>query len=260
MLIRKLLLVALFMLSLLPYTANAQVQVPILLYHRFGPTVADSMTITTSNFEDHLRYLKSNGYKVIPLRQLVAYVRGQGPEPAPKSIVIVADDGHKSVYSDMLPLVKKYNVPVTLFIYPSCISNAKYAMTWDQLRSLQSTGLFEIQSHTYYHPNFRNEKKRLSPAAYTKFVDYQLRRSKEKLEKQMGRPVEYLAWPFGIIDDDLFESARRAGYVATFTIVARPAKKGDDPMRLPRFLLSNGSAAKVIAHIAPGTAVAKNKK
>ena len=235
--------------------------VPILLYHRFGPTVADSMTITDTNFEDHLKYLKDNGYKVIPLRQLVSYVRGKGPEPAPKSVVIVADDGHKSIYSDMFPLVKKYNIPVTLFIYPSCISNAKYALTWDQLRKLQSTGLFEVQSHTYYHPNFRNEKKKLSPAAYQKFVDYQLKHSKERLEKEMGRPIEYLAWPFGIIDDALFVSARKAGYIATFTIVAKPVKNGDDPMRLPRFLLPNGSAARILAsHIAPGNAVAKGKK
>lgn len=260
MLFRTLLLAALFLLPLIPHTAHAQVEVPILLYHRFGPTVADSMTITDSNFEDHLRYLKDNGYKVIPLRQLVEYVRGKGPEPAPKSVVIVVDDGHKSVYSDMLPLVKKYNIPVTLFIYPSAISNAKYAMTWDQLRSLQSTGLFEVDSHTYYHPNFRQEKKKLSPAAYKKLVDYQLKRSKEKLEKQMGRPVEYLAWPFGIIDDELFEEARKAGYVATFSIVARKAKKGDDPMRLPRFLLSNGSAAKVLGHIVPPQNVAALKK
>jgi peptidoglycan/xylan/chitin deacetylase (PgdA/CDA1 family) len=258
MLLRILLLAALLLMPLTASIAEAQVQVPVLLYHRFGPTVADSMTITTKNFEDHLKYLKENGYKVIPLRQLVDYVRGKGPEPAPKSVVICADDGHKSVYSDMLPLVKKYNVPVTLFIYPSCISNAKYAMTWDQLRSLQSTNLFEIQSHTYYHPDFRKERKRLSPAEFNKFVDYQLRKSKEKLEKQMGRPVEYLAWPFGIISDDLFESARKAGYVSTFTIVARPAKKGDDPLRMPRYLLSNGSS-KSIAHIVPGTALAKAK-
>jgi peptidoglycan/xylan/chitin deacetylase (PgdA/CDA1 family) len=258
MLLRILLLAALLLMPLTPCVAEAQVQVPILLYHRFGPTVADSMTITNKNFEDHLRYLKENGYKVIPLRQLVDYVRGKGPEPAPKSVVICADDGHKTVYSDMLPLVKKYNIPVTLFIYPSCISNAKYAMTWDQLRSLQATGLFEVQSHTYYHPDFRKEKKRLSATEYAKFVDYQLKKSKEKLEKQMGRPIEYLAWPFGISGDELFDSARKAGYVATFTIVARPAKKGDDPMRMPRYLLSNGSA-KSIAHIVPGTALAKAK-
>lgn len=57
--------------------------VPILLYHRFGPTVADGMTIKTTVFEEHLRYLRDNGYKVIPLRQLVDWRLRKGPPPLP---------------------------------------------------------------------------------------------------------------------------------------------------------------------------------
>jgi hypothetical protein len=35
-------------------------------------------------------------------------------------------------------------------------------MTWDQLRTLRNTGLFDIQSHTYWHPNFAIERRRLA--------------------------------------------------------------------------------------------------
>ena len=59
------------------------VSVPILLYHRFGPVVADSMTVTTPVFESHLKYLMDNGYTVIPLRQLVDYYLKKGPPPPP---------------------------------------------------------------------------------------------------------------------------------------------------------------------------------
>ncbi len=149
---------------LLPLSASAaeSFRVPILLYHRFGATVADGMTITTPVFEAQMKYLHDNGYKVIPLRQLVDYYRGKAPAPGPKSVVIVEDDAHKSVYSDMLPIIKKYRYPVTIFAYPSAISNAKYAMTWDQMRELKKTGLFDVQSHTYWHPNFKKERKKLS--------------------------------------------------------------------------------------------------
>ena len=47
--------------------------IPILVYHRLGPTVTDRMTVTTSLFESQLRYLIDNHYKIIPLRQLVQY-------------------------------------------------------------------------------------------------------------------------------------------------------------------------------------------
>jgi hypothetical protein len=72
------------------------VRVPILLYHRFGPVVSDSMTVTTAVFRSHLEYLRKKGYTVIPLRQLVDYYLRKGTPPPPRSVVIVADDAHKS--------------------------------------------------------------------------------------------------------------------------------------------------------------------
>ena len=129
-------------------------QIPILVYHRFGPVAADSMTVTDAVFESQLRYIRENGYRFAPLRSVVEYVMGNGPPPPPHSVVITADDGHRSVYTDMLPLVKRDRIPVTLFIYPSAISNASYAMTWEQLAQLKATGLFTIESHTYWQVPF----------------------------------------------------------------------------------------------------------
>lgn len=229
--------------------------VPILLYHRFGPTVADWMTVTTPLLDSHLKYLKDNGYKVIPLRRLVDFYLGKAPAPSPKSVVITVDDGHKTVYSQMLPLVRRYNVPVTLFIYPSAISNAKYAMTWDQLRELKRTGLFDIQSHTYWHPNFAKERKRLKPAEYAKFVDIQMGKSKARLEKELGGRVDMLSWPFGGMPEPfLVERTAAAGYLAAFTIVHRAATPADDPMKLPRFLLVESNRGKGFEAIVRGPA------
>ena len=232
--------------------------VPILLYHRLGPTVADSMTMTTATFESHLKYLKENGYTVIPLRRLVDWYLKKAPAPPPKSVVIVEDDAHKTVYSDMLPLVKKYQVPVTVFIYPSAVSNAKYAMTWDQIRELKKTGLFDFQSHTYWHPNFKKEKKKLKPAEYDKLVTTQLQKAKEKIEKEVGTKVDLLAWPFGIYDDDLIRRATAAGYIATFTIERRHATASESILKLPRYLLIAGDNTKALAQVLAGTAPKRN--
>lgn len=234
------------------------VNVPILLYHRFGPTVADGMTITTPVFESHLKYLKENGYRVIPLRQLVDFYLKKAPAPPPKSVVIVEDDAHKSVYTDMLPLVRKYNVPVTVFIYPSAISNAKYAMTWDQLRELKKSGLFDFQSHTFWHPNFKKDRRKLKPEEYEKFVDSQLKKSKDRIEKELGGKVDLLAWPFGIYDDFLLKRAAGAGYVATFTIERRHATPAENVTKLPRYLLVNADQGKTFAQILTGNAPKRN--
>jgi len=246
------LLASLLMVSLPAGAASdgaSEPGVPILLYHRFGPTVADSMTVTTAVFESHLKYLHENGYTVIALKELLALVSGPGIPPGARYVVLVADDAHRSVYTDALPLIKKYRVPMTLFVYPSAVSNASYAMTWDQLRELKATGLFDFQSHTYWHPNFKKERERLAPAEFEKLVHMQLTKSREKLEKELGVKVDLLAWPFGIFDPWLMAKAAEAGYAAAFTIERHAVTREDQPMALPRYLLADTDRGKTFETI-----------
>ena len=170
-----------------PAQASGDPGVAVLCYHRFGPTVADSMTVKTSTFEAQLNWLRQEGYHVIPLRELIDYLLGTGEPPPEHSVVITVDDGHRTVYSEMLPIITKYDVPVTLFIYPSAISNASYALTWDQLRQMIANKNIEVQSHTYWHPNFDKERKRLSPADFTSFAELQLRKSKTRLQQELSK-------------------------------------------------------------------------
>ena len=218
--------------------------VPILLYHRFGARITGDMMVTTGYFESQLKFFRENGHTVIPLRQLVDFYLGKGPPIPAKAVVITADDGHKSVYTDMFPLIKKYNIPVTLFLYPSALSNASYAMTWDQLREMKKTGLVDFQSHTYWHPNFKREKKKLDAAAYDKLVETQLKKSREKLQKELQVNVDMLAWPFGIFDPWLMNKAAEAGYKAAFTMERRDAIASDNIMALPRYLVVEPSRRK----------------
>ncbi len=213
--------------------------IPILIYHRFGPVASDSMTVTTDVFESQLKYLSDHGYTVISLRQLVDSYQNKNHTFPAKSLVITADDGHKSVYTDMFPLLKKYRVPVTLFIYPSAISNASYAATWGQLKEMKESGLLDLQSHTFWHPNFKKDQERLNPSEYERFVEMQLRKSKEKLERELGTKVDMLAWPFGICNDDLINKALEAGYVATFTMDRHHVSAADNIRCLPRYLITH---------------------
>jgi peptidoglycan/xylan/chitin deacetylase (PgdA/CDA1 family) len=212
---------------------------PILVYHHFGPTVADRMTVRTSVLQQQVEHLRQHGYTVVPLRALVAYLRGEGAAPPSQSVVITVDDDHRSVYTDMLPLLQRYRLPITLFIYPSAVSRAVYAMTWEQLLELAATGLVDIESHTYWHPNFAQEKKRLSRRDYERLVDDQLRKSRSTLEARLGTRVDMLAWPFGIYDDDLIGRAARAGYIAAVTLDRRHATPSDSVMALPRYLVTD---------------------
>lgn len=233
------LLACLAALSLQARGADGEVLAPVLVYHRFGPSVADSMTVTTAAFAAQLEFLKDHGYTVLPLRQLVARLKGGEQRLAEKAVVITVDDGHRSVYTEMLPLVRRHRIPVTLFIYPSAISNASYALTWRQLEELRQSGLFEIQSHTYWHPNFKQEKRRLSPDAYRDLVRMQLAKPRQILAQRLGVDADLLAWPFGIYDEELLAAAAAAGYVAAFTIERRRPRSADRALALPRYLITD---------------------
>ena len=234
--------------------ADNAIEVPILTYHNFDPSVPGSMTMNTEKFEAQLRWMKDNGYTVIPLKQLVSFLQGKTNTLPAKPVVITIDDGKKSVYTYVLPLARKYNMPMTLFIYPSAISNASYAMTWDQLRELQKTGLFDIQGHTYWHPNFKQEKKRLAANEYQKFVNTQLVKSKKVLEEKIGTSVTLLAWPFGIYDNELEQAASKAGYDMAFSIDGRLASRSENTMAQPRYLIVAGENMQTFEAIVSGEA------
>jgi peptidoglycan/xylan/chitin deacetylase (PgdA/CDA1 family) len=217
----------------------AERAVTILVYHRFGPVRTDSMTVTTEHFRQQLDLLCKNNYTIIPLSKFLCWRLGNGSPPPPNAIVLTFDDGHVSQYREAQPVILGRRLPVTLFIYPSCISNASYAMTWGQVREIAASGLFDIQSHTFWHPNFKHEAKRLNEPNYKLFVDNQLGRSKAVLENEVQRRITMLAWPFGIHDPFLEDRAAALGYEAAFSIECRSATGSDSLMSLPRCLVSD---------------------
>lgn len=225
--------------------------VSILVYHRVGPAASNEMTIRVSTLKSQLEYLKAHRYNVVPLRNVVAYLLGKAPPPPPSSVVITIDDGHRSVYTDMLPLIREFGMPVTLFVYPSAISNASYAMTWAQLATLRETKLFDIQSHTYWHPNFGVEKRKQSPEAYREFATKQLCRARSVLAERTGTTPDLFAWPFGVYEQEAANLARGCGYVAAFTLGRKPVVAGTDMMTLPRFLVTDSAVGKAFAAMLP---------
>ncbi|EMD9437690.1 polysaccharide deacetylase family protein [Burkholderia cepacia] len=240
-------IVCLLLLSCLPRMSSAGAgtvapvsqRVLILVYHRFATQRVDSMTVRTGTFIEQLHAIEASGYRIVPLADVVRWHDGQTDALPARAVAITVDDGHRSVYDVLRPLLAAHPVPVTLFIYPSAISNARYAMTWDQLRALGRSGGYDIESHTYWHPNFATERARRTEADYQRFVSFQLDRSRERLESETGRPIRLLAWPFGVHDAQTDRLAAREGYVAAFTIDARPVRPTDPPMALPRYLMTD---------------------
>lgn len=233
--------------------------VPILVYHRFAATPLDSMTVRRSNFEAQLRVIERLHGQVIALHDWVAWRRGERATLPARALVLTADDGHRSQFDVMAPLLQARGWPLTLFVYPSAISNASYAMTWAQLRELQALPGFSVQSHTFWHPNLLQERRRLSAAAFQRFAADQLERARDVIQQRLAQPVSLLAWPFGLSDEALWRQAAASGYQAACVLGNRAAALKDPLYALPRHLIVDSVdqrqlAARLPAAFAPAEA------
>lgn len=253
----RLLLVSLLLTFGVQASATANEVTPrvsVLVYHRFGTVVPGMTTIRPTVFAEQLEWLKTHGIAVLPLHAVVDAITHKSAAISGPAVALTADDGHRSIYSEMYPLIRRYGFHVTLFIYPSAISNAEEALSWEQLDEMVRSGFVDVQSHTYWHPNFQIEKRRLDPMAYEDFANTQLTKSKDRLETRLGVPIDLLAWPFGLEDPDLARRAEQAGYIAAFTIERRPIQSDDDRYALPRFQVTDADRGARFAALITGTA------
>ena len=76
-------------------TASGYQLVPILTYHDLAPAAKGRMVMGAKGFEEQMRYLKANGYRVITLKEYVEFVSLQRQLPK-KSVLITFDDGYRS--------------------------------------------------------------------------------------------------------------------------------------------------------------------
>lgn len=214
-------------------------RVPVLVYHRFAPAAVDGMTLRIATFEAHLRQLQQHGCSIVSLADAVDWRLGRIARLPPRAVALSADDGHRSQYELMAPRLQALGWPVTLFIYPSAISQASYAMRWPQLLELLADRQVALGSHTYWHPNLVRDRQRMKPDEFARSVDFQLRHSKEVLEQRSGQPVPLLAWPFGLSDEGVRAAAEAIGYRAAFSLGAKPLGPTDPAFALPRYLMTD---------------------
>jgi peptidoglycan/xylan/chitin deacetylase (PgdA/CDA1 family) len=212
----------------------------VLCYHIVSDDPATSMEISRETFRQHLQYLEMTGYNVIPLRDLYEYVSGQRDSIPDNAVVITIDDGWTSAYTEAFPELTKRNFPFTLFIYPKIIGRTPIALNWDQVREMAAAGA-DIQSHSLSHPYLtRRRHPSLDDAQYAAWLSRELSESRRIIEKETGKPVEFIAYPYGDYDTRVARMAEKAGYRAGLTCDFGSVRRGSNPLRMKRFVIDRG--------------------
>jgi peptidoglycan/xylan/chitin deacetylase (PgdA/CDA1 family) len=187
--------------------------VPILLYHNIDGRGVFSVTGET--LRSHFRLIRERGIKVIPLRELVN--RLENPAPFDEKVVVITfDDGFPSMYSALLPMVREFRYPVTLFVYTDFIHNSgKRSLTWKQLKEMDS-GWIDVQCHTISHQDltaqgrdgYERGRRRLFNEIYL---------SKRMMELYLDKKIDYFAFPYGRYNLNIVNLCDVAGYKRVFS-------------------------------------------
>jgi peptidoglycan/xylan/chitin deacetylase (PgdA/CDA1 family) len=209
----------------------------VLCYHIVESPQDPRMEISRETFLQQMRYLEMTGYTVIPLRDAYEYAVGKRSSLPRNAVVVTIDDGWRSTYTEVFPEMKKRKFPFTVFVYPNIIGKTSYAMTWKQIREMSDAGV-DIQSHSFSHP-FLTRKRHASvdDQRYAAWLERELAESKRTLERQTGKPVEFIAYPYGDYDSHLIPNVARAGYNAALTCDFGRVKKHSDPLRMKRVVI-----------------------
>lgn len=205
---------------------------PIIEYHNFVAGKAsddEPWTISQQAFREQMAYLSQN-CRVIPLKSLLDDVK-QGKAIPPNTVAISIDDGYLSNYELAYPIIKEYQVPVTIFVVGRYIDDGSIegypAMQWKHMREMAASGLVDIQSHTYnLHEHVATYNGKTEPSVlvmaargqsesqeeHNRRIEDDLIRSRQVIEKNLGTTSTILSWPFGAYDRHDVDLAKRVGF------------------------------------------------
>jgi peptidoglycan/xylan/chitin deacetylase (PgdA/CDA1 family) len=188
--------------------AKARGRVPVLLYHDISDYLSDAYTVTATQFASQMEWLYNNGYQAISLKQISDLAIPT------KTIVITFDDGYASFMDFAFPLLRYYNFKATINIigeyvgsYLSVAGN-RPMLSWDEYRYLTASGVVDLGCHTYKLHAFRHRGV-ADVSEKTLHEDIQL--FQKTMVREIGKPSEIMAWPYGFYTKRTIEIAAQAG-------------------------------------------------
>jgi peptidoglycan/xylan/chitin deacetylase (PgdA/CDA1 family) len=224
------------------HRAKLDSKVVITAFHRVNDQLPpDSLTCRSEMFERFCRYFKDN-FRVVPLaEQISGLVSGRSMGG---TLSITFDDGYLDNYEVAAPILDRLGLPATFFVTSDFIGSQRVPfwdcdlpfqpgwMTWDQVRDLAARG-YSIGGHTVNHIDMGKEPPEI--------VREELRSSRARIEREVGRPVDLFAYPFGgekNINEVSLELVKEAGFNCCMSCHGGTNEPRTDPFRLKRIPIS----------------------
>lgn len=185
-----------------------QIRVPSLMYHYTDwlPENADrfrvDLTVSPTDFEEHLKYLKANGYTSVTTPEIWWTLDQGGPLPQ-RPVNLTFDDGTVGNYHYAYKILKKYGMTGTFYITANLVGRGGY-LDRAMLKEMVDGGM-DIQSHAVDHVSM-----------LTADQTYQMCASRRILSDWTGKEVRHFAYPAGDYNGAAFATLARCGYLSAY--------------------------------------------
>ena len=207
-------------------------RIPVLCYHQFTEESEskNKMVVTRAEFESQMDYLAANDYQVLALSDLGSFLNGKKELPI-RSVVITIDDGYKSYLEVAYPILKKYDFPSTMFVYPDFIG-AGLALKWRDVKFLSKAPLVDIQSHSKSHDSLSPLPLGESDKDYLSRLKIEVEGAEKILSRRTKQRISHFAYPYGNSSLEIVDLLEQNDYELAVTV-----HKGSNPAFSAPFLL-----------------------
>ena len=201
--------------------------IPVLLYH----SISDSdwqFAVSPADFNRQIGWLNGR-YICVTTKDVVDWVEGR-KTLASNSIAITFDDGYADVFTQALPILRRYDFKATVFVTGNrqpnrrVLGNTFTLLNGFQLKSLVREG-WGIESHSQTHQLLTELNRQL--------LDRELRSPLQAIRKITQKDVTSIAYPKGVFNELVKEGAARY-YRAAWSIVPGFNRQNDDLYALKR--------------------------
>jgi peptidoglycan/xylan/chitin deacetylase (PgdA/CDA1 family) len=207
--------------------ANGFQTVPVLFYPRIDPDAESAQGTTAAAFEQHMHYLRANGYVTVTLDRLHAFFNLEDQLPS-KAVVITFDSADRWVYDIAFPILERHGHIAAIFVPTDKIGNPG-RVQWNELADMAAKG-FDIGASGSGSRVLTDIPADSSADLYLKVVEDEIRLARQLIEDHLTLPCLYFAYPEGQTNDLIIGLLKQYGYRLAFT-----RHSGDNPFFVNTF-------------------------
>lgn len=252
-----------------PWPRNAYLA---LAYHDVEDQDPDQryVSVDARQLAEQFAWLEASGYVPVSVEQILRAGQG-GPDLPEQAVLLTFDDGYRSFYTRVFPLLRAYRWPAVLapvgawldtpasqpVMFGDTPTPRKRFLTWEQVREMSDSGLVEIAAHSYdlHHGLLANPQGNQQAAAAVRAYDaatgqyeneaaqrkrlhQDIQRITSRIQQVTGKAPRVWVWPYGEPGGIALDLVRQAGYQMAFKL-ERGLAKAAKPFDSPRLLIAN---------------------